>query len=268
MHPILYQGENFILDSYTVFFLLAWFVGGVVFYKEFMRRGWALEKMLFVMIGCILGAIIGSIVFNVFFAVWEEIPQKARLFDFGGMTILGGIAGGFIGVELTKKKIGYPFATGDAFAVAIPLGHFIGRIGCFLGGCCFGTECRFTWAVSYPPESIPYVVQKMQLMIQEGAATSLAVHPTQIYEIIFNLILFVFLWKNRDTFKVSGSLFRLYLVLYGAFRFLTEFIRGDSPFPLEGGLKPIQYGLLAAVIYFGWVFYKNEIAPALRSRRV
>ncbi|MBI1930379.1 prolipoprotein diacylglyceryl transferase [Candidatus Poribacteria bacterium] len=260
MYPILYRSENIIIDSYSVFFILAWIVGGVVFYKEFRRRGWELEKMLFVMAGCVVGAVIGSFLLrSIFFPIREEIPHGPRMLNFAGKTVLGGIAGGFIGVELTKKIIGYPYSTGDAFAVAIPLGHAIGRIGCFLGGCCFGTECSLPWAVSYPAGTFPYLLHIAQGKIPEGAKASLAVHPTQIYEILFNLALFGFLWKKKDAFKVRGSLFRLYLVLYGTFRFLTEFIRGDSPFPTGGGLKPIQYGLLASALYWGWVFYKNEI---------
>ena len=68
MHPILYQSDSLIIDSYSFFFLLAWVVGGIVFYKEFRRMEWELEQMLFVMIGAIIGAVIGSYFFNVFFA--------------------------------------------------------------------------------------------------------------------------------------------------------------------------------------------------------
>ena len=262
MYPILYQSDNLIIDSYSVFFLLAWIVGGVVFYREFRRLDWELEQMLFVMAGCIAGAVLGSFVFHFIFTGWEGIPQPARLLDFAGKTILGGIAGGYIGVELTKKKIGYPYSTGDAFAVAIPLGHAIGRVGCFLGGCCYGTECALPWAVSYPEGTYPYLVHLVQAGITEGAAISLPIHPTQIYEIIFNLALFAVLWRLRDRFKVRGSLFRLYLVAYGTFRFFTEFIRADSPFPIGGGLKPVQVMLLGAILYFGWVLFRNELRPA------
>ncbi len=259
MYPILYRTDNLILDTYSVFFLLAWIVGGVVFYKEFRRRGWELEKLLFIMIGCIVGAVLGSYLFNAIFLGWEETPKQIRLLEFSGKTILGGITGGFIGVELTKKKIGYPHSTGDAFAVAIPLGHAIGRIGCLLGGCCYGTECHVLWAVKYPLGSIPYFHQLTIGMITEAATESLSVHPTQVYEIIFNIGLFMFIWRKKDSMKVRGSLFRLYLASYAGFRFFTEFIRGDSAFPADGMLKPVQWLLLAAAIYFGWVYYRNEL---------
>ena len=181
MYPILYQSESLVIDSYSVFFLLAWIIGGVFFYREFRRMGWALEQMLFIMVGAIVGAVIGSYIFNVFFAGFEEVPARIRAFDFAGKTVLGGIAGGFMGVELAKKKIGYPHSTGDAFAVAIPIGHAIGRIGCLLGGCCFGTPCTLPWGITYPEGSIAHLTQMVTDVIPETATMSLAVHPAPVY---------------------------------------------------------------------------------------
>lgn len=262
MHPILYQSDNLIIDSYSFFFLLAWLVGGVIFYREFRRMDWPLEDMLFVMAGCIFGAIVGSFLFHGIFPAWEGVAQpEGRLIDFTGKTVLGGIAGGYIGVELTKKKIGYPHSTGDAFAIAIPLGHAIGRVGCLLGGCCFGTACTLPWGISYEPGSYPFIIQLLQGQITPDAPATFPVHPTQVYEILFNLALFGVLYSLRDKLKVRGSLFKLYLVSYGSFRFLTEFIRGDSPFPADGGLKTVQAILIAVILYFGWVFYRNELKP-------
>ena len=60
MFPVLYHSENIIIDSYSIFFLLAWIIGGIVFYREFRRLDWELEQMLFVMAGCVFGAVIGS----------------------------------------------------------------------------------------------------------------------------------------------------------------------------------------------------------------
>jgi prolipoprotein diacylglyceryltransferase len=260
MHPILYQSESRIIESYSVFGLIALLVGGVVYYREFRRLQWDLEALLFVMGGCLTGAILGfSLIFEIFSANWSDIPQQTWPMDFTGKTFLGGLAGGCIGVEFTKKIIGYPHSISDAFAVAIPLGHAIGRFGCYLAGCCFGTETHLPWSVTYSAGTYPYLVQLMQRQITTGTATSLPVHPTQIYEMLFNLALFAFLMWKRDSFKVRGSLFKLYIVSYGIFRFLSEFIRGDYPFPAGGGLKSVQVLLLVAIFYFGWVFYRNEL---------
>ena len=259
MHPILFEAGSVSVDSYSFFFTLAWIVGGVVYYREFRRLGWALEEMLMVMGGCIIGAVFGSYLFNAFFLGWEEVPKIISAFEFGGKTVLGAIAGGFLGVEIAKKKIGYPHSTGDAFALAIPLGHAIGRVGCLLGGCCYGTVCDLPWAISYPEGSLLHVIHVSDGLIPETAIASLAVHPTPVYEIIFNLGLFAFFYTKRGTYKVRGSMFRLYLAAYGLFRLLEEFIRGDS-LPAETVIfTPVQILLLVAVIYFGRQFYNNEL---------
>jgi prolipoprotein diacylglyceryltransferase len=65
--------------------------------------------------------------------------------------------------------------------------------------------------------------------------------------------------------KVRGSLFRLYLASYAGFRFLIEFVRGDTAFPIDGFIKPVQWLLLTASIYFGWVYYRNEIKMTIKA---
>ena len=67
MHPILFEAGSVSVDSYSFFFTLAWIVGGVVYYREFRRLGWALEEMLMVMGCCIIGAVFGSYLFNAIF---------------------------------------------------------------------------------------------------------------------------------------------------------------------------------------------------------
>ena len=102
MHPILFETESIVVDSYSFFFTLAWIVGAVVYYREFRRLGWALEEMLMVMGGCIIGAVFGSYLFNAIFLGWEEVPKIISTFEFGGKTVLGGIAGGFLGTALVN----------------------------------------------------------------------------------------------------------------------------------------------------------------------
>jgi len=115
------------------------------------------------------------------------------------------------------------------------------------------------WAISYPEGSFLYLLQLSQGAISESATRSLSVHPTPIYEIIFNLGLFALFYKKRGTYKVRGSMFRLYLATYGLFRLFEEFIRGDSPPAETAILTPVQVLLLVAVVYFGRQFYYNEL---------
>ena len=72
--------------------MLGWAVGGVVFYREFRRRGWPLETMLFVMFGCAVGATVGSLVCSVLFFDWPEVWRRIEAREFVGRTVLGGIA--------------------------------------------------------------------------------------------------------------------------------------------------------------------------------
>ena len=103
------------------------------------------------------------------------------------------------------------------------------------------------------------MLQLSQGIIPEPVTRSLAVHPTPIYEIIFNLWLFAFFYTKRGTYKVRGSMFRLYLAAYRSFRLLEEFIGGDSP-PAETAIfTPVQILFLISVGYFDRQIYNNEL---------
>ena len=147
MHPILNLPFNFSVYSYNLFFLLGVYVGVFIFYFEVKRRKWDIENLMFAMSGCFVGSTVGSLLFNTFIFGSDDTLKKIFDFDISGMSVLGGILGGFIGVEIFKLIIGHRESTGDAFAVAIPIGHLVGRIGCLLGGCCYGSQTNFPWAI-------------------------------------------------------------------------------------------------------------------------
>jgi phosphatidylglycerol:prolipoprotein diacylglycerol transferase len=269
MQPILFELGGTPSESYLVMTVIAWAVGGTVFYKEFKRLAWPLETMLFVMAGCMFGAAIGSVIFSLLFLDWHEIGPRLRATEFVGRTVIGGIIGGYVGVELTKWRLGYKHSTGDAFAVAIPIGHVFGRIGCLLGGCCFGTLTDSALGVTYPPGSPAFLAHAHAGLIDSTAAASLAVHPAPLYDGLFDLLLFAVLWSLRDRFLVRGQLFRIYLAAYAGARFILEFWRGDFGFPDAGGPKPVQVLLLLAAIYYSvkvwWTERKAQQALEVAS---
>jgi phosphatidylglycerol:prolipoprotein diacylglycerol transferase len=104
----------------------------------------------------------------------------------------------------------------DMLAPGIILAQAIGRVGCTLNGCCYGIACDLPWAITYTNQSFNQIIGP--------------VHPTQIYEIIYNLIVFVVLLKLRGRFTPDGSLFLIYLTLYSFWRFGIDFIREGTPF--------------------------------------
>ena len=264
MHPNLHLGDQ-VFEAYPFFFVLGWLAGGVVFYAEVRRRGWPVEKLLFAMVACVFGALAGAVIAGAFFFDWRDVFTHLTTLEIVGKSVIGGIAGGFIGVEVAKKIVKYPYSTGDAFALAIPIGHAIGRIGCFLGGCCYGTPTTLPWAVRYPAGSFPHASQIARGEIAHDAPASLPIHPTPLYEIGFDLLLFIVLFALRDRLRVRGNLFRVYLFAYATFRLGLEMVRGDSPFPAIGGPKPIQILLAIALVRYAVLLYREEIAPRTAS---
>jgi phosphatidylglycerol:prolipoprotein diacylglycerol transferase len=178
----------------------------------------------------------------------DDMPRllaEAQSLRFDGKTIVGALAGGYLFGELTKKLAKVEFSTGDALAVALPLGQAIGRVGCFFGGCCYGTACSLPWAV-----------------YSHGAAR----HPVMLYEAALDLALAAVLVAVRARSRPltrskarnvavllarpPGHLFRYYLIGYGVIRFSLEFLRGEPQRTL-GPLSFTQVICLLAVAALG-----------------
>lgn len=212
---------------------LGYFTGARLYFA-LRRRARAeplpLETNLWVLVGCVFGAWAGSKLL-----AWAESPQfylaafhadgpRALL---GGKTIVGGLLGGWAGVELAKKCCGVTRSTGDLFVFPLTLGTAIGRVGCFLTGLpdkTYGTATALPWGVDFG----------------DGVTR----HPTQLYESLFVLTFATALWlaTRRHTLP-PGALFRLYFAGYFAFRFAVEFIKPREP--LLGPLSAIQLASLA-----------------------
>ena len=91
---------------------------------------------------------------------------------------------------------------------------FIGRIGCFFAGCCYGKQCSLPWAVTFRDSD-------------SLAPLGVPLHPTQLYSSGSNLLIFLILLVLRRYRKFDGQIFWLYVALYGAARSLIEIFRGD-----------------------------------------
>lgn len=187
---------------------------------------------------------------------WHNLHNPTYLI--GGKTIVGALAGGLIAVELIKRYIGLRTSTGDLYAIPLASGIAIGRIGCFLTGLAdntYGTPSRLPWAVDF--------------------GDGILRHPTQIYEILFLLLLVPILYAvlkqipsrkvvpsaNLNPIPVSrylpGDAFKVFMVGYASFRLLCDFIK---PYPrIFLGLGGIQWACLLLLLY-----YSSDIARWLR----
>jgi phosphatidylglycerol:prolipoprotein diacylglycerol transferase len=156
--------------------------------------------------------------------------------------------GGFLGSLLTgwiasrRQKLDY-VRLSDYFAVALPIGHAIGRLGCLAAGCCYGAHTDLPWGI--PLAGDP------------------SRHPTQVYESLANFaIAFVVarvgLARTRDGRWKPGSAALLYIALYATARFLIEFVRADDRGFVLAGLSPSQWVAVAALAGAGVITWRRE----------
>ncbi len=180
-----------------------------------------------------VGALIGSRLLGVF----EQAP-RLRPFTWqafltpGGKTIVGALLGGWLMVEMAKRLMRIRSRTGDLFAVPLCIGIAVGRVGCFLAGIAddtFGKPTSLPWGVDFG----------------DGVAR----HPTQIYEFVFLLALTFVLRQLSRRPHAEGSLFRIFMAAYLAFRFCIDFLK---PQPLMYGLNLIQWACLAGLCALAW----------------
>jgi len=165
---------------------------------------------------------------------WTEVFMVQR----GGLVFYGGLIGASLATILycRIRRIAL-WQLADVLAPSIALGYVFGRLGCLMNGCCYGRGCSLPWAISYPPGTLPPT--------HDGA-----VHPTQIYDSLLNLGLYLFLaWLFRRK-KFDGQIFATYLIGYAFTRSFVEYFRGDynEAHTHAGFLTPAQLvsaGILA-----------------------
>jgi prolipoprotein diacylglyceryltransferase len=222
------------LHPHTVFDVLAYAIGFRLFLWQRRRFGDTIDTHArwTVVAAAILGAAIGS---KVFF--WLEDPAETLanwtnpVFLFGGKTIVGGLIGGLVGVELEKRWAGITRRTGDLFAMPLAAGIAIGRIGCFLSGLpdrTYGTPSSLPWAVDFG-DGIPR-------------------HPTQVYEsVVMTIAAFVLGRLTRRAHR-EGDVFKLFMVIYFALRLAVDTLKPEVRILL--GLSSLQWASVAVLLYY------------------
>lgn len=136
-----------------------------------------------------------------------------------GGTFYGGFLGGVLAIFLYTRFEKLPvLPVLDTFAMALPLGHAIGRVGCFAAGCCYGKPTTLPWGVTFTNPIATRIA---------GTPLGVPLHPTQLYEASAEFLNFLFLaWLSKRQ-RFTGQMLGTYLVLYGFERGTIEFFRGD-----------------------------------------
>jgi prolipoprotein diacylglyceryltransferase len=228
---------------FSLFYVAAFAAALALLYVEGRRRTWPTSSWLVVVAAGITFGIIGSRLGAISLADWNAALGHDSLPTTTSKTFVGLILLGTAGIFFVQRFLGFRSTTGDAFALALPVGMAVVRFGCLFGGCCFGKPTSLPWGTTYPPGSLAAVVHAMRGLVLPGGS-SLPVHPVQLYEIGLLAIVVAALVRARRYLKQPGSLFLLYLVLHGWSRFLIEFVREGAAGPTLLGLRPLQAGLL------------------------
>ncbi len=219
MHPVAFQVGALTITWYGIMvaggFLLALWAAS----RRAPFGGLTSESMLDLGPWLIIGAIIGARLLYVITFWREQFAGQpfTELFKVwrGGLVFYGGLIGATLGSILFALVRKIPtWKMGDTVAPSIPLGYAFGRIGCLLNGCCYGSACSLPWAIHFPPGV--------------GAAPQ-GVHPTQIYDVIWGLLLYAWLARLYRRKSFDGQVFVSFLFGYATLRFLSEFMRGDYP---------------------------------------
>lgn len=200
------------------------------------------NNRLSIILGAALGALIGSRLVGFLENPLIDFSSQNILKLLNTKTIMGGLFGGLLGVELAKKIIGEKQSSGDLFVLPIIVGIFIGRVGCFLSGINEFTYGKITTSF-------------LGMDLGDGVLR----HPTSLYELIFLILLFFSLKRIQNNSKLkNGELFKLFMLLYFGFRFFIEFLKPNVFYVF--GLSTIQ--LLCVIC---WLYYSPFIIKKIKN---
>ena len=241
------DGVRFPLHTYGVMLALAFVVSIWLAQKEAARQGQDPQLVgdlsFWILVSSLVGARLYFIAVN-----WNDffganaftttrigrIPRLLAVWE-GGMVFYGGFIAAAVAawVFLRVKKVDFlPFA--DTLIPSVAFGQFLGRVGCFAAGCCWGRACDagLPWAAHFPPESLAFQSMAARVnpsrFIAPDHLHTLPIHPVQLYESLGELLLFAFLslWlRPRKSF--NGQVMAAWLMLYAVLRTVTETFRGD-----------------------------------------
>jgi phosphatidylglycerol---prolipoprotein diacylglyceryl transferase len=248
--PVCFHIAGWPIHWYGVMMALA-FLAGIAHWSWLGRHeqrppGYASDLAFWIIIGSIVGARAAYVVSE--WDAFRAAPWQIVRVDQGGLIYYGGFAGATAAVViLTRVRREVLRTVVDFTITAVPLGHALGRIGCFLNGCCEGR-----------------VAPASARLWSAG----LARYPVQVYEALFNLAVYgllVWFYRRRRAGR-HGLVLALYLMVYPAGRFLLEFLRGDERMRW-GGLtvaQAISLGLIAMGAAF-WAAWHRSDHEAHRS---
>lgn len=261
MHPILFTLFGFPVRSYGVMAALG-FLAAVATWSWLAKRGrdpvftpeLAVDLGVWLMLSGILGSRIAYVVAN--WSHYLAAPAEIVRIDQGGLIFYGGlILASAVLVGFARRRRIPLWRMADFAIPGLAVGHALGRIGCFLNGCCYGrvAEAHPAWGVVYPACSEPGQV-----------FPGVPLYPVQLLEAAGLLAIWAVLLRAYPRRKRAGGVFALYLLLYPPLRFALEYLRGD---PRQGVFHVDAAQWISVGLWIcGWALMallpKNEGPPS------
>jgi phosphatidylglycerol:prolipoprotein diacylglycerol transferase len=255
VHPVLVElpvpGGTRPVGAYGVFLSLALLVGGAVFVWRAARAGLDVGRVCAALALAVGGALAGA--WGLFVGV--EALRTGDVRDAiarGGLVFLGGLLGGAGTLAVAARLLALPLGVlADGAAPALPIGHAVGRIGCLLGGCCYGAPWESALAITYTHPLAP------------AAYPAVPRHAWPLYEVLALLLVAgVIVASQRRPRRPAreGAAFALYAVLYGVVRVALEPLRGDAVRGLVLGVSTSQWlGAFLAASAGAWLAWPRRV---------
>lgn len=235
MHPVLMELGPVTIHWYGVLFS-GGFLAAAIHWSCMSRRigmepFFGVEFCVWVIVAGVVGARLAFIIANA--PLFLDDPARIVRLDRGGLIFYGGLIGATAATLVLARRRAIPLWRMADYAISgLPLGHAIGRIGCFMNGCCYGAPSKSWWAI--PLEG----VQR---------------HPVALIEAIYNIVIYILLLRLYASRHRDGRVFAGYLILYPAGRFSLEFLRGDARFP--GMILNVAQEMSALLVVAGLVLW-------------
>jgi len=267
MHPILFTAFGVELRSYPFFLALAAAIGilGCIWYSN--KRGFAVRPVIVVLAAASVAVLVGARLMNAAlnWGFYSAHPEEIWTLTTVGFSLYGGILlAALVGVAACRALKIDVWKLGDTFAPFIGLSIAIVRIGCFLNGCCFGTETDLPWGVTFPFLSPAHRYQMSHGI--SGLFSVAPVHPTELYELAAAFVgaaLAMIVVKRRP---FDGAAILAFAMWFTAFRFFDDFLRVPSEsFRAPAYFYPILY--LVVFVATGCIFRRRWIHSVRRDSR-
>ncbi len=242
MHPILFKIGNFAVYSYGVVIAFSIFLTSFLILHHGRKEGLSEETLLNIVFLIIVSGLFGARLLHILvhFSYYFRHPLEVIAIRHGGMAVQGGVIFGLTAGILFLRRTNLPtLRVLDLLALYFPLGQAIGRLGCFLNGCCYGKETNFFLSARFPFDNVSR-------------------HPTQIYYCLSNLFIFLvlfFLWKGK---RKNGTILLIYFMLYSISRYGIDFLRGNLE-PLFLSLYPTQVISFFIFLIAGGIFIGTRV---------